>query len=174
MLSSLQIQEGRRRFLNLVKAQSIAGKNTYIGETMISREKVRRHFVEYVSAYNAADVKVKLKIDHTWRTASLCDRLAVSLGLPDEDRDLAWLSGMLHDIGRFEQLRRYNTFVDRLSVNHAMLSADILFEDGEDYERFLETLRRYKDEENFEILVFDDEMQEDYNHKFDVKLYKEK
>ena len=104
---------------------------------MISREKVRRHFVEYVSAYNAADVKVKLKIDHTWRTASLCDRLAVSLGLPDEDRDLAWLSGMLHDIGRFEQLRRYNTFVDRLSVNHAMLSADILFEDGE-FTRFVE------------------------------------
>ena len=98
---------------------------------MISREKVRKHFSEYVSAYNAADVKVKLKIDHTWRVASLCDRLSVSLGLCEADKDLAWLSGMLHDIGRFEQLRRYNTFVDRLSVNHAILSADILFAGGE-------------------------------------------
>lgn len=34
------------------------------------------------------------------------------------------------------------------------IGKQILFEDGEDYERFLETLRRYKDEENFEILAY--------------------
>lgn len=98
---------------------------------MISREKVEKHFEEYVRGYDVSDVKVKLKVDHTWRVAALCDRLAVSLDLTPEDRDLAWLSGMLHDIGRFEQLRIYHTFIDRISVNHAMLSADILFRDGE-------------------------------------------
>ena len=37
---------------------------------------------------------------------------------------------MLHDIGRFEQIRRYNTFVDSQSVDHAKLSADLLFNEG--------------------------------------------
>lgn len=98
---------------------------------MISREKVEQHFEEYVRAYDITDVKIRLKVDHTRRVAALCDRLSNSLGLTPEDRDLAWLAGMLHDIGRFEQLRIYHTFLDRISVNHAMLSADILFRDGE-------------------------------------------
>ena len=37
---------------------------------------------------------------------------------------------MLHDIGRFEQVKRYNTFVDKYSVNHGELGCQILFEDG--------------------------------------------
>ncbi|MFR4260247.1 HD domain-containing protein [Gemmiger formicilis] len=41
-----------------------------------------------------------------------------------------WLSGMLHDVGRFEQLRRYNTFIDTQSINHAALSASVLFDEG--------------------------------------------
>ncbi len=47
-----------------------------------------------------------------------------------EDTDLAWLIGLMHDIGRFEQARRYGTFVDSLSVDHAELSADLLFAEG--------------------------------------------
>ena len=47
-----------------------------------------------------------------------------------EDADLAWLIGLMHDIGRFEQARRYGTFVDSLSVDHAELSADLLFGEG--------------------------------------------
>ena len=46
------------------------------------------------------------------------------------DPDLAWLTGMLHDIGRFEQVRRYNTFSDALSVDHAEFGADLLFKEG--------------------------------------------
>lgn len=37
---------------------------------------------------------------------------------------------MLHDIGRFEQIKRYNTFSDARSVDHAMFGADLLFKDG--------------------------------------------
>lgn len=37
---------------------------------------------------------------------------------------------MLHDVGRFEQLRRYNTFIDTQSINHAALSASVLFDEG--------------------------------------------
>lgn len=71
-----------------------------------------------------------MKIDHTYRVAALCARIAQSLALPPEDVDLAWLSGILHDVGRFEQLRRYNTFIDAQSVSHAALSVAVLFDEG--------------------------------------------
>lgn len=97
---------------------------------LINRERVLSAFDSYTSRYDITDIKVKLKIDHTYRVAELCDKIASSLQLSNEDCDIAWLSGMLHDIGRFEQLRRYHTFRDKISCDHAALSADILFTDG--------------------------------------------
>ena len=95
---------------------------------MVDRERVIRAFDEYVAAYNADDPKIRLKIDHTLRVAALCERIGKAAGL--DSTDLTWLSGMLHDIGRFEQVRRYNTFVDADSVDHAQLGADLLFHEG--------------------------------------------
>lgn len=96
-------------------------------KTELNRRKVAAAFREYVAGYDASDAKIKLKIDHTLRVASLCQRIAAPAGA---DADLCWLSGMLHDIGRFEQVRRYNTFVDSLSVDHAAFGADLLFQEG--------------------------------------------
>ena len=44
----------------------------------IDRARALRAFADYVRPYNAADPKVKLKIDHTYRVAALCDRIAAS------------------------------------------------------------------------------------------------
>ena len=52
----------------------------------IDRRRAREAFAGYAARYNAADPKVKLKIDHTYRVAALCDRIAASLGLPPEER----------------------------------------------------------------------------------------
>lgn len=96
----------------------------------IDRAKVLKTFQEYVACYNAEDEKVRLKIEHTYRVAKLCERIALWLELPEEDAALAWLIGMLHDIGRFEQLKNYGTFNDALSINHAEYGAEILFGQG--------------------------------------------
>lgn len=96
--------------------------------TLINREGVREAFRKYVAAYDAEDPKIRLKIDHTYRVAALCERIAKSLEI--RNTDLAWLCGMLHDIGRFEQIRRYHTFVDAISVDHAEFGADLLFREG--------------------------------------------
>jgi hypothetical protein len=93
----------------------------------IDRNHVTEEFRKYTSAYDLTDRKVLLKVEHTYRVADFCHRIAGSLSLSVEETDFAWLSGMLHDIGRFEQLRRYHTFMDKNSVNHAELSADLLF-----------------------------------------------
>ena len=41
--------------------------------------------------------------------------------------DIAWLAGLLHDVGRFEQQRVYGTFTDADSIDHAKYGARILF-----------------------------------------------
>ncbi len=44
--------------------------------------------------------------------------------------DFAYLLGIYHDIGRFEQVRVFGTFIDHQSIDHAELSADLLFLEG--------------------------------------------
>ena len=86
----------------------------------INRAEAEKSFHDYTAAYDLDDAKVALKVEHTFRVAGLCDVISDSLGMTGYDKDLAWLLGMLHDIGRFEQVRRYHTF----------RSADILFREG--------------------------------------------
>ena len=93
----------------------------------IDRNRVLQRFKEYTDAYDASDEKIALKIRHTYRVAGLCEQIARSEKRSEEEQSLAWLLGMLHDVGRFEQLRRYDTFSDADSVDHAQLGADILF-----------------------------------------------
>ena len=101
-----------------------------INKPAINRKNVINAFAEYVRNYDPSDEKIKLKIDHTYRVAGLCQRIAESLGLSEPDVDIAWLLGMLHDIGRFEQIRCFGTFNDVQSVDHAEFGADLLFKEG--------------------------------------------
>lgn len=96
----------------------------------IDRKKVKNVFKKYIDNYDTSDDKIKLKVDHTYRVAALSERIASSLGLGDDDTNLAWLIGMLHDIGRFEQLKNYGTFSDAESIDHAHYGVELLFEDG--------------------------------------------
>lgn len=96
----------------------------------INREHIKKTFQEYTDRYDSTNPKIKLKIDHTYRVADLCEQIAQSLELSAAEVDLAWLSGMLHDVGRFEQLRRYNTFSDAQSVDHARFAVELLYDDG--------------------------------------------
>lgn len=96
----------------------------------IDRVHVEKEFAAYTSLYNSSNDKIRLKIEHTYRVAEAADSIAESLGLSKEDTDLAWLLGMLHDIGRFEQVKNYGTFIDSISVDHGALGADILFREG--------------------------------------------
>lgn len=96
----------------------------------IDREKAKSVFEEYTSHYDLADDKVLLKVRHTMRVSELCERIAREIGLPEEEISLAWLLGLLHDIGRFEQLLNFGTFSDMDSVDHAAYGADILFKEG--------------------------------------------
>lgn len=96
----------------------------------IDRQRVSSAFSQLANGYDASNPKIRLKEQHTVRVAALCERIARSAGLTDADVDLAWLCGVLHDVGRFEQIRRYGTFSDAASESHAKLGERMLFEEG--------------------------------------------
>ena len=97
---------------------------------MIDILKAKKAFKDYVKNYNPEDEKVKLKIIHIERVSQIAKKLAEDLNLEREDVELAELIGLLHDIGRFEQIRRFHTFVDKDSINHGEYGVKVLFEDG--------------------------------------------
>ncbi len=97
---------------------------------MTDRERIKRAFREYTDHYDPSDVKISLKIDHTYRVAENAEVIAQDLGLDEQGIFLVFSMGMLHDFGRFEQVKKYGTFIDRKSVDHAELGADLLFIDG--------------------------------------------
>lgn len=97
---------------------------------MIDINKAKQFLDNYISKYDLEDEQIRLKKEHIYRVSNLSETLAFRLNLEKEDVILAELIGLLHDIGRFEQIRRYHTFIDKDSVNHGELGCEILFKDG--------------------------------------------
>ena len=93
----------------------------------IDRERAAAAFAAYTSAYGTDNPRITLKVEHTLRTAGFAEEIARAEGLSPDDVDLAWLLGLLHDIGRFEQVRRYDSFLDAATVSHAALGVEVLF-----------------------------------------------
>ena len=62
-------------------------------------------FEAYLDEYDRADDKIHLKIVHTYGVVDAAEDIARRMGLDEEDVQLAKVIGLLHDIGRFEQIR---------------------------------------------------------------------
>ena len=112
------------------------------------RQRVKDTFAEYTSHYDNSDGKIRLKVNHTYRVAALCERIARSIGLGRKDVQLAWITGMLHDVGRFEQLRQYGTFSDADSIDHAQYGVQILF----DEKKIFDYLSIAESDESYQII----------------------
>ncbi len=97
---------------------------------MINIENAYIEFDKYVSQFNPNEGRIKLKIDHIKRVAEMSKKIAKNLHLNEEQVKLAELIGLFHDIGRFKQAEMYNTFNDKISINHAELSVKILFDEN--------------------------------------------
>lgn len=102
-------------------------------------------FNKYVSNYDLNNKDIRLKYNHSFRVMELSEKYANLLGLYEEDVKLAKTIGLLHDIGRFEQLAVYNTYNDSKSIDHADYSVEQLFDKGE-IKRF------YKNKNHWDII----------------------
>ena len=87
-------------------------------------------FKSYVDGFCGIGPGVNLKYAHSCAWQRFLNGLPKAFPWKKEDIDLAWLIGILHDIGRFEQLRRYQTFFDYRSMDHAKYGVHVLFEEG--------------------------------------------
>lgn len=73
---------------------------------------------------------MRLKLEHTRYVVANARLIADGEGFSPREREVALAAALLHDTGRYEQLRRYDTFRDADSVDHAVLSHDIVREKG--------------------------------------------
>ncbi|MFO7785545.1 MAG: HD domain-containing protein [Desulfatiglandales bacterium] len=71
-----------------------------------------------------------LKAEHTRKVCEAILDIGGSLGLSGEDLCIAEASALLHDIGRFNQFRRYRTFADHRSEDHAALGVKVIQAEG--------------------------------------------
>lgn len=114
--------------------------------TKINLEHALGQFESYILAYDKNDPKINLKITHTYRVMEICGILSEGMGLPEEKRNLAELIGLLHDIGRFEQLRLTNSFDDSV-IPHAKCSLMVLFDQGH--------LRDFIETEEYDTIIYE-------------------
>lgn len=93
-------------------------------------EDIKKIFLDYTDLYEHSS-RITLKIRHTLRVADNCYNIAKSLDLNEDDIFLAYLIGICHDIGRFEQVKNFDSFDDKLcGIDHAAYSNKVLFEDN--------------------------------------------
>lgn len=89
-------------------------------------------FDNYISTFTGLTEDQKnnfqIKRDHSVRVAERCVYLGQKLGMDEHDLQNAYFIGLFHDLGRFQQLKEYNTFDDSKSVDHAELSAEVVKE----------------------------------------------
>lgn len=88
-------------------------------------QNINHQFYDFVVKYDLTNDNIIRKIVHTNTVADTCFQIACKLGLSQDDRELAFLTGVLHDIGRFEQWKLYQTYNDHLSVDHGDLSYEL-------------------------------------------------
>lgn len=95
---------------------------------------IRAWFDGYVAPYRDTDPEglrnIDLKIAHTHRVCEMAEALCDGEQLSPDERCTALVSALLHDVGRFPQYRRWRTFRDSESDNHARLSVEVIREAG--------------------------------------------
>ena len=114
---------------------------------MIDFEEAEKQFNQYVSSYDMKNENIKLKLEHSFRVEQESYNIAQSLNLSEEQKELAKLIGLLHDIGRFEQVTIYNTFKDSVSIDHAEFGVEQLIKNN--------FIRRFISTSKYDKIIFE-------------------
>ncbi|MGQ8335263.1 HD domain-containing protein [Sunxiuqinia sp. A32] len=78
-----------------------------------------------------------LREKHSKHVAQISRFISEKILLDEEEQQLAELIGLWHDLGRFQQFEKYQTFNDAESENHAELGA-VMIQDQEFYKNLSE------------------------------------
>lgn len=113
---------------------------------MIDLENAKTEFKKYLLDFNIEDSKIEEKIIHTYNVVKVSKYLSEKMRLNREDTELAEIIALLHDIGRFEQLKEFNSFEDYSTIDHATAGVKILFKE--------KMIRKFIKEETYDEVIF--------------------
>ncbi len=113
-----------------------------MSDTVTVFDEIESDFQNYVECFLDAEEEpefrqlTELKREHSLQVSSLAGKIAESEGFDNQTTLLCKVAGLLHDLGRFEQINLYGTLDDLKSVDHGDLGYDVLSNTG-----FLEYFR---------------------------------
>ncbi len=120
-------------------------------------KRVEDTFNEFYKAYEGLSKSSTLKYRHSYNVADLMWDLADRLNMKEGEKYLAKAIGLLHDLGRFEQLKQYNSFNDA-NMDHADYAVTYLFELGH--------IREFIEDDKYDSII----KESIYNHnKFEIR-----
>ena len=96
-------------------------------------DRLRQQYRDYTDGYRidgALPPMMELKLEHTRHVEENAALIAAGENFDPETTEACLAAALLHDTGRYEQLRRYNTFRDSDSIDHAVFSHAIVKEKG--------------------------------------------
>lgn len=110
-------------------------------------DNAKKYFEKFLNDnFDINDKKISHKINHTYNVVENAKYLCKCLKLNEINTELAMIIALLHDIGRFDQTKKTQTFrEDITNFDHATLGVKILFEKGE--------IKNYIDNELFYPII---------------------
>lgn len=112
---------------------------------MIDFEKAVNEFMKYSNTYDHGNRKIVSKTDHSLRVMKCSKKIAESLNLNNTEVEIATIIGLLHDIARFEQMKKFGTFSDSKSIDHGNLGVEILEKNN--------FIRKFIDKNEFDNII---------------------
>ena len=109
--------------------------------------KAQKYFNFYIkSNFDLNNEKIIHKVKHTYQVVNNAKYICEDMKLSNEDKDLAMVIALLHDIGRFNQAKQMNNFrEDITNYDHASLGIKLLFEQNE--------IRNYIDTNKYDEII---------------------
>lgn len=87
---------------------------------------VKNSFDKFTQGYDKKNYMVQQKYDHSLNVAKNAEYIAKRLGLDTEGVYLAYVIGLIHDVGRFEQIKINNSLMDNELLDHGNYGEELL------------------------------------------------
>ena len=113
------------------------------------------NYYELCQKFNLSDPNILRKFTHGLDTASCCFSLASSKFFDKNDREFIYAVGLLHDIGRMIQWKRFASFSDTKTKPHEILGVEFLQNNKFMQEKWIERFFKTKKEQNLAIKLIE-------------------